>query len=53
MGRKCIKNITFRLELEGNGVVNFDGKEQRDFLNQHYGTDIKNENYKLAKKSIL
>lgn len=47
-----IKKINFKLELEGRGVVNFDGDEQRSFLNEHCGTKYFNENYKLAKKSF-
>lgn len=47
-----IKRIIFKSELEGRGVVNFDGDEQRNFLNEHCGTKYFNENYKLAKKSF-
>lgn len=45
-----IKIINFKLELTGRGVVNFDGDEQRNFLNEHCGTKYFNDNYKLAKK---
>ena len=32
-----VKNILFRMKLKGNGIVNFDGTEQRFLLN---GTDL-------------
>ena len=45
-----IKKIVFKAEFEGQGIVNFDGDEQRHFLNSHCGTMFFNNNYKLGKK---
>ena len=45
-----IKKIVFKAEFEGQGIVNFDGDEQRIFLNEHCGEKYFNNNYKLAKK---
>ena len=45
-----IKKIIFQAEFEGQGIVNFDGDEQRNFLNEHCGTKYFNNNYKLGKK---
>lgn len=51
------KQILFKLKLQGNGVVNFDSKEQKYML---YKTDngpayevLKNDNGKFAKKSFV
>lgn len=53
-----IKSIAFRMQLEGNGVVNFDGNEQKKILKFLCGTPIndgggQNENYKFAKKEFF
>lgn len=48
-----IKKVYFKLEIEGKGIVNFDGSEQRHFLNEHCGTKYFNNNYKLGKKVFL
>lgn len=45
-----IKKIIFQADFEGQGIVNFDGDEQRNFLNEHCGTKYFNNNYKLGKK---
>ena len=55
---KKIKSIAFRMQLEGNGVVNFDGDEQKNILKFQCGTSIndnggKNSNYKFAKKEFF
>ena len=55
---KKIKSIAFRMQLEGNGVVNFDGDEQKNILKFQCGTSIndaggKHGNYKFAKKEFF
>lgn len=47
-----VKNILFRLEMKGRGVVNYDSSEQKWFMNAHCGTKYSNDNLKLAKKAF-
>ena len=47
-----IKKIIFQADFEGQGIVNFDSKEQRYFLNNHCGTRYTNDNNKFAKKAF-
>ena len=51
---KLIKNVAFRMQLKGNGVVNFDGDEQKWILKRYCGVSLngKNDNYKFAKKEF-
>lgn len=47
-----VKNVLFRLEMKGRGVVNYDSSEQKWFMNAHCGTKYSNDNLKLAKKAF-
>ena len=47
-----LKQILFKVELEGRGVVNYDGNSQITFMNEHCGTKYFDNNYKCAKKAF-
>ena len=47
-----VKSILFKMEMNGCGVVNFDSKEQKFFMNAHCGTSYYHDNIKLAKKAF-
>ena len=45
-------SIKIKLKINGQGVVNFDGKEQKYFMNEHCGTKYYGDNVKIAKKTF-
>lgn len=51
-----VKNILFKIELEGQGIVNYDGKDQKQVWNQYFkqfgGQYISENNVSLGKKNF-
>lgn len=52
MEDKSLKRIDIRVEMEGQGGINYDTKEQKFFLNKHCGRkNISNDNVTYLKKA--
>lgn len=51
MRNETVKNILFRIDIDGKGIVNYDSNDQRQI---HYGTNLydKYENVQYAKKNF-
>ena len=47
-----INSIKLKVKINGCGVVNYDGNQQRFFTNEHCGTNYYGDNLKLAKKTF-